>query len=126
MWGCTMTTWNVAARKKGYGIKESYLRRVFDSKLRMVLCARESWPTYYLLEEDNTLMKAKQKGRYGTARIIQWDNTDVKMTKLGNATMQRTTYSSYYSSNCAKGAVMLQLCGWMVAKSLFPGGISDS
>ena len=38
MWGRTMTTWNVAARKKGYGIKESYLRRVFDSKLRMVLC----------------------------------------------------------------------------------------
>ena len=71
-------------------------------------------------------MKEKWKDRYGSARIIQWDNTDVKMTKLGNAAMQRTTYSSYYSFNCAKGAVMLQLCGQMGAKCLFPGGISDS
>ena len=81
---------------------------MLDSKLKMMLCTRESWPTYCTLEEDNTLMKEKWRGRYGTARIIQWDKTDVKMTKLGNAAMQRTMYSSYYSSNCAKGAVMLQ------------------
>ena len=126
MWGRTMTTWNVATMKNAYGMNESYLRRVFDSKLRIMLCARESWPTYCSLEEDKKLMKKKWKDRYGSARIIQWDNTDVRMTKLGNADMQRTTYSSYYSSNCAKGAVMLQLCGWMGAKCLFPGGISDS
>ena len=48
------------------------------------------------------------------------------MTKLGNADMQRTTYSSHYASNCVKGAVRLQLCGWMGTKCLFPGGISDS
>jgi len=108
MRGRTLTTWNVATMKKAYGMKESYLRRVFHSKLRMMLSARESWPTYCSLEEDKKLMKEKWKNRYGSARIIQWDKTDVIMIKLGNAYMQRTTCSLYYFSNCAKGAVMLQ------------------
>ena len=40
--------------------------------------------------------------------------------------MQRSTYSSYYSSNCTKGAVRVQFCGWMGTKCLFPGAISDT
>ena len=92
----------------------------------MILRERESWPTYCSYDEDISLMKCKWKERYEGHRIIQWDNTDVRMTKLGNADMQRTTYSSYYASNCVKGAVRLQLCGWMGTKCLFPGGISDS
>ena len=91
-----------------------------------MLCARESWPIYWSLEEDKQLMKDKRKDKYGSARIIQWNNTDVRMTKLGSVDMQRTTYLSYYSSNCGKGAMMLQLYGWMGAKYVFPGGISDS
>ena len=70
-------------------------------------------------------MRKKWRTRYKDCRMIQWDNTDVKMCKLGNANMQRSTYSTYYYSNCAKGAVRLQLCGWMGSKSLFPGEISD-
>ena len=96
--------------------QQFFLLKVFDSKLRMILRARESWPTYCSYDEDIALMKCKQKERYEGHRIIQWDNTDVCMTKLGNADMQRTTYSSYYASNCVKGAVRLQLCGWMGTK----------
>ena len=81
MWGRTMTTWNVATMKNAYGMNESYLRRVFDSKLRMMLCGWESWPTYCSLDNDKILTKEKWKDRYGSARIIQWDNTDVRMTK---------------------------------------------
>ena len=126
IWGRTMTTWRGAARTKAYGMNEFFLLKVFDSKLRMILRARESWPTYCTYDEDCALMKCKWKERYDGHRIIQWDNTNVRMAKFGNADMQRTTYSSYYSSNCVKGAVRLQLCGWMGTKCLFPGGISDS
>ena len=107
-------------------MNKQFLLRVFDSKLRMVLRAKESWPTYCSYEEDKSLMSEKWRERYKNERIVQWDNTNVRMCKKGNADMQRTTYSQYYSSNCAKGGVMLQLCGWMGTKCLFPGGISDT
>ena len=126
IWGRTFSTWASAARKRAYGMNKEYLMRVFDSKLRMILRVKESWPTYCSYEEDKCLMKDKWRLRYQKERIIQWDNTNVRMKKLGNADMQRTTYSSYYSAHCAKGGVMLQLCGWMGTKCLFPGGISDT
>ena len=56
-----MTTWKGAARKKAYGMNEFFLLKVFDSKLRMILRARESWPTYCSYEEDVSLMKKKWK-----------------------------------------------------------------
>ena len=91
------------------------------------MCKRElANTTYCTFEEDKCLMKDKWGKRYKKERIVQWDNTDIKLSKLGNADMQRITYSSYYSSNCAGGGVMLQLCGWMGTKCLFPGGISDT
>ena len=126
IWGRTLTTWESAVREKAYGMNTFMLLRVFDSKVRMILRARESWPAYSTLGEDKTLMKDKWRERYSRQRMIQWDNTNVRMSQLGSADMQRTTYSSYYSSNCAKGGVRLQLCGWMGTKCLFPGGISDS
>ena len=126
IWGRTLTTMIGATRKKAYGMNEFYLRLIFDSKLRMNLRARESWPTYCSLDEDKALMNERWRKRYGNQRMILWDNTNIAMTKPGNADMQRSTYSSYYSSNCAKGAVRVQFCGWMGTKCLFPGAISDT
>jgi hypothetical protein len=40
--------------------------------------------------------------------------------------LQRITYSSYYKGNVGKGAVFIQLCGWLGTHELFPGAISDS
>lgn len=71
-------------------------------------------------------MKEKWKYKYEGHRIVQWDNTDVQMTRLRNADMHRSTYSSFYSSNCAKRPIWIQLCGWMGTKCLFRGDISDS
>ena len=42
IWGRILITWNVVTMKKVYGMKELYLRITFGSKLRMMLCARES------------------------------------------------------------------------------------
>ena len=126
IWGRTMTSLSAVSRNKSFGMNRAFLCRVFDSKLRLVLRARESWPTYCSYKENKVLMGDKWKERYSGHRIIQWDNTDIKMHKPGSADMQRSTYSSYYSSNCAKGAVRLQLCGWMGTKCLFPGAISDT
>ena len=87
----------------------------------MVLRARKICPTYVTYDEDKYLMSDKWKNRYKGQRIAQWDNTEVRMTKPGNAGMQRSTYLNYYSSNCAKRAVQLQLCGWMVTRVCFQG-----
>ena len=102
------------------------MRAVFDQKLNIVRCARESWPKYASLDEDLMLRKEKWEGRYNNQRVIQWDNTNVAMTKPGDAAMQRTTYSQYYKENCAKGGVFLQFCGWMGTASLWTGGVGDS
>ena len=88
------------------------MRAVFDQNLNIVRCARESWPKYASLDEDLMLRKEKWEGRYNNQRVIQWDNSNVTMTKNVNATMQRTTYLHYYKENCTKGGVFLQFCGW--------------
>lgn len=98
----------------------------FDNKVRKILCVQEIWPVYCTFKEGKNLMNEKWKVRYSSARIIQWDNNSVWMSKLRKVNMQQTTYSLYYSSNCVKGAVMLLLCGWMGVKCVFPGGISVS
>ena len=40
--------------------------------------------------------------------------------------MQRQTYSAYYGGNVGKGAIGLQLCGWMRTHELWDGAVSDS
>jgi hypothetical protein len=39
---------------------------------------------------------------------------------------KQDTYSAYYAGNVAKGAVFLQLCGWMGTWELWAGAISDT
>ena len=58
--------------------------------------------------------------------MVQWDNTNVKVMKPGDAVLQRTTYSQYYKQNCAKGGVHLQFCGWMGTEELWTGNVCDS
>ena len=99
---------------------------VFDHKLSIVLRARKSWPKYASFEEDSILRKEKWNDKYTSERVIQWDNTNVTMTKPSDAALQRTTYSQYYKENCAKGGVHLQFCGWMGTEELWTGNVCDS
>ena len=101
--------------------------KIFDHKTYLVLCCQSSWPTYVSYEEDKALRKEKWDAKYAKKRIVMWDDTNIAFNfKPGSAKNQRTTYSSYYSMNCAKGGVFLQLSGWMGVAELWVGGTSDS
>ena len=52
--------------------------------------------------------------------------TSITIPKPSDAQMQRLTYSSYYSSNCFKGGVGLQQCGWIIAHDFWTGCVSDT
>ncbi|KAL7425381.1 hypothetical protein ACHAXM_006446, partial [Skeletonema potamos] len=45
--------------------------------------------------------------------------------KYEDGSLQRTTWSSYYGTNCFKGGVGNQFCGWLVAWDLWGGAVSD-
>jgi DDE superfamily endonuclease len=55
-----------------------------------------------------------------------WDNTGIPMFKPSDPELQRLTYSSYYAGNVFKGAIGIQLCGWITTEELYTGGMSDS
>ena len=102
-------------------------RETVDSKARLVLICRKSWPTYVTMEEDFLLMKEKWKVKYEGVRVVMWDDTNISFAyQPSTALNQRITYSSYYSENCAKGGVFLQLCGWLGVMNLWSGATSDS
>ena len=52
--------------------------------------------------------------------------TNVTMNEPGDLSMQRSPWSSYYNTNCAKGEVYRQLCGWMGVDSLQVESLSDT
>ena len=93
----------------------------------MVLVCRESWPKYATYKEDCKLRKDKWNIRYDGMRVVLWDNTNISMLfKPSNPQLQRSTFSNYYSENCAKGGVFIQLCGWMGTHNLWVGASSDT
>ena len=97
------------------------------SKLIIAKDTREQWPTYASYKEDFTLMKSKWKDKFEGRRIVMWDDTNVNFAYMpSGADEQRLTYSVYYSGNCAKGGVFLQLCGWLGVEDLWVGATSDS
>lgn len=124
VWGRSCLRWSDAKRK--YGLSARQLKKVFRKKLALVKRARDSWPAYVSMEIDAKLRSEKWNERYGGKRVVMWDNTNVNMPKPRDARMQRQTYSAYYGGNVGKGAVALQLCGWMRTHDLWDGAVSDS
>ena len=57
-----------------------------------------------------------------------WDNTNINIPAASDAHLNWHTYSAYYTyaGNVAKGAVLLQLCGWLGTWELWAGAISDT
>jgi hypothetical protein len=100
---------------------------VFPSKLKKVRECQQKWPQFVTHEEDMELRSEKWKERYPDKRVIMWDNTNVDFQgKPSDADLQRLTHSQYYGGNVAKGAIFLQLCGWMGSWALWLGAISDT
>ena len=126
VWGRTHTRWEDLAAM--FKISDRKIgRKVFDSKTYLILRCRSSWPVFVSLNEDKILRKEKWNDKYENKRVIMWDDTNIPFCfKPSSAKNQRLTYSSYYSMNCAKGGVFLQLCGWMGVAELWCGGISDT
>ena len=94
--------------------------------MALVLACRELWPTFVHHSEDQKLYDEKYRPFYGSLRPIFWDMTSLPMCQPSDAELQRLTYSSYYGMNCAKGAIGLQLCGWIVTWNLWTGCVSDT
>ena len=92
----------------------------------IILKARRCWPHHATHNQDISLRKDKWNERYKKERIVQWDNTNITIDKPGDASMQRSTWNSYYNANCAKGGVYLQLCGWMGVDNLWVESVSDT
>lgn len=109
-----------------YKKPENSLRKVYDNKMKILLKARRMWPMYVTMKEDETLRDERWNKHYKDRRVVMWDNTNVKMYKPSSAEAQRNTFSTYYANNVGKGAVFVQLCGWMGTFELWMGAVSDS
>ena len=115
LWGRTHSRFQDLA--KLYKIpKKEVIYQIFDHRLYLALVCRSSWPTYAKYKEDQALRDSKWNAKYPTQRIIMWDDTNVPFNfKPSAAVNQRTTYSSYYSQNCAKGGVFCSsVDGWVL------------
>jgi len=111
--------------EKEFNFHKDYCRRVFRSKLQLVIAARKRWPMYATHEEDMNFRSDDWKKYVGDRRIIMHDNTNVGMPTASDADQQRSLYSEYYAECCAKGGVYLQICGWIRASYLVTGHATD-
>ena len=121
------TVHTVEAAMAAYGMKgDKAVNKVIDTKLDMILRARQQWPKYASLIEDEFLRNTKWNQKYKGKRVVFWDNTGIVLHKPSQSLLQRITYSSYYAGNVAKGGIFIQLCGWLGTHELFTGAMSDS
>ena len=125
LWGRTISRWWDAEAEMNINRQATLI--IFRTKLDMIKACRESWPRYASYNEDFALMKDKWKEKYKGKRVVMWDDTNVNLAyKPSGADEQRLTFSVYYSSNCCKGGVFLQLCGYTGVEHLWVGATSDS
>jgi hypothetical protein len=94
-----------------YNVSESTIRKVHDSKMKHV--ARQQWPKYVSLQEDETYRNKSKWSAYDGKRVVMYDNTNIKINQPSCAEAQCATYLLYYSGNFGKGAVYIQPCGWI-------------
>ncbi len=109
-----------------WGINRRFLINVKDCKAALEMAALHSWPRFASYAEDMDLRKQSKWGRYDGYRPVMWDMTNISAQAFSDASLQRTTYSEYYSENCFKGGIFCQLCGWLGNEELWGGGGSDS
>jgi len=123
MYGHSMNRW--VDYEKEYNLNKDYCRRVFRSKLMLVIAARKRWPMYATHEEDNLFHNAKWSTDFGNTRVIMHNNTNIGLPTASDGDQQRSLFSEYYGECCAKGGVCIQLCGWIRATHLVTGHACD-
>jgi len=58
--------------------------------------------------------------------VFFWDVTNIPACQFSDLDLNRITYTNYYNSNCFKGGVGVQLCGWILVAPLWTGAVSDT
>jgi hypothetical protein len=101
------------------------IQSIINWKIEMIKKTMEVWPKFVILNEDRVLMKDKWKTKYKNMRILFWDNTNVIVLASTDPNINRHTYSHYYNGTVAKGAVFLQLCGWIGTWEFPTAGIKN-
>jgi hypothetical protein len=115
LYGKTIGRWVDAADK--YKSSDCTLRTIYDQKLKQVLDARNIWPRYVTMKEDETYRKSDKWEAYKGKRVIMFDNTNIIVRQPSNADAQRITYSLYYAGNVGKGPCSSNhVVGWVVMK----------
>jgi hypothetical protein len=98
---------------------EKYLASIVCRNYKIERSALESWPLYASHLEDKELRDPLWNIKYADVRVEELDMTDISAFGFSNPDLQRLTLA-------LKGGVGVQLCGFIVAADLWPGGISDS
>jgi hypothetical protein len=124
-WGQTIT--RIWDGRKVFGISCKYFHAIVCRNYKIERGALESWPLYASHLEDKELRDPLWNIKYADVRVEELDMTDISAFGFSNPDLQRLTLASiYYNGNVLKGGVGVQLCGFIVAADLWPGGISDS
>ena len=125
VWGRQSTTTKSLA--KNYKTSKSTAERILEDKRWKVLDAMRRWPRFASFEEDWELRSERWWRKYRKdARVIFWDDTNIAAVSPSDADTNRSWFSYYYDATVAKGAVFLQLCGWMGCWELWAGAISNT
>jgi hypothetical protein len=102
---------------------EKYLASIVCRNYKIERSALESWPLYASHLEDKELRDPLWNIKYADVRVEELDMTDISAFGFSNPDLQRLTLASiYYNGNVLKGGVGVQLCGFIVAADLWPGG----
>ena len=109
-----------------YDVRKATLIAIFDKNLDMVAWCRESWPVFLSFDKDKQYCDENMKEKYKGLRPIFWGMTGIHINKPSDTQMQQLTYSSYYSCNCFKGGIGLQLGRWIRTCDLWTGCVIDT
>jgi hypothetical protein len=125
-WICGLETHRMESLTRTFKSNTTTIRMIIQRKTKQIKNTMEMWPKFVSISEDRALMLNKWKSKYENMRILFWDNTNVDVPASADPNVNRHTYLHYYNGTVAKGAVFLQLCGWMGTWELFAGTILDS
>jgi hypothetical protein len=112
-----------------WNIRKDTSRAVLKSKLKLIIDSRDRWPIYATLDEDEALRNESWNDLLGAKkyRMIVHDNTNIgKLPKPSDPELNSATYSAYYNSNCVKGGVATQPCGFIRTIESYVGAVGDS
>jgi hypothetical protein len=92
------------AHPSEWGVCDKHVNAIIDSKSAIDIGALLSWPRFASYDEDLALRDTTKwrHYHYDGPRVILWDMTNIPCPKCEDGSLQRTTWSSYYGTNCFK------------------------